>query len=131
MVGGRRGDGGREIAPLVHDTITGTMLINGVNFPEDRIAAFCRRHGVARLSVFGSILRPPSPEGGYGFRPSSDVDILVEFLPGRTPGLFYFGGMLMELQEMLGRGVDLKTPQDLSRYFRREVLREARLLHAA
>jgi hypothetical protein len=107
------------------------MLINGVNFPDDQIAAFCRRHGVARLSLFGSILRPPTPEGGYGFRPSSDVDMLVEFLPGRTPGLFYFGGMLMELQEMLGRTVDLKTPQDLSRYFRHEVLREARLLHAA
>ncbi|MFO0840194.1 MAG: hypothetical protein U1D55_16925 [Phycisphaerae bacterium] len=53
------------------------------------------------------------------------------FLPGRTPGLFYFGGMLMELQEMLGRRDDLKTPQDLSRYFRDEVLREARLVHAA
>lgn len=107
------------------------MLINGVNFPDDAIAAFCQRHGVARLSLFGSILREPTPEDGYGFRPTSDVDMLVEFLPGRTPGLFYFGGMLMELQEMLGRNVDLKTPQDLSRYFRHEVLREARLLHAA
>jgi hypothetical protein len=107
------------------------MIINGVNFPEDKIADFCRRHGVASLSVFGSVLRPPSPEGAYGFRPSSDVDVLVQFLPGRTPGLLYFGGMLMELQEVLGRSVDLKTPQDLSRYFRDEVLREARLLHAA
>lgn len=107
------------------------MVINGVNFPEDRIADFCRRHGVQRLSLFGSILREPSPEAGYGFRPTSDVDVLVEFFPGRTPGLFYFGGMLMELQEMLGRPVDLKTPQDLSPYFRHEVLRDARTLHAA
>lgn len=113
--------------PLIHYAV----LVNGVNFPEDRIADFCCRHGVAKLSLFGSILRPASPEGGYGFRPSSDVDILVEFLPNRTPGLFYFGGMLMELQELLGRTVDLKTPQDLSHYFRHEVLREARLLHAA
>lgn len=107
------------------------MVINGVNFPEDKIAEFCRRHDVARLSLFGSILREPSPEGGYGFRPTSDVDVLVEFLPGRTPGLMYFGGMLMELREMIGREVDLKTPQDLSQYFRREVLTEAKLLHAA
>ncbi|MCA3005785.1 MAG: nucleotidyltransferase family protein [Planctomycetaceae bacterium] len=107
------------------------MVINGVNFPEDQIADFCRRHGVAKLSLFGSILREPSPEGGYGFRPTSDVDILVEFLPGHTPGLFYLGGMLMELQDMLGRTVDLRTPQDLSRYFRHEVLSEARPLYAA
>ncbi len=113
------------------DTIELGMVINGVNFPEEKIADFCRRHGVAKLSLFGSILREPTPEGGYGFRPTSDVDMLVEFLPGRTPGLIYLGGMLMELQEMVGRTVDLKTPQDLSRYFRHEVLREAKLLHAA
>lgn len=107
------------------------MEINGVNFPDDQIADFCRRHGVRRLSVFGSILRGPTPEGGFGFRPTSDVDILVEFLPGRTPGLFYFGGMLMELREMLGREVDLVTPQDISHYFRHEVLREAKPLYAA
>lgn len=108
-----------------------SMVIDGVDFPDDKIADFRRRHGVARLSVFGSILREPTPEGGFGFRPTSDVDMLVEFLPGRTPGLLYFGGMLMELQQMLGRTVDLKTPEDLSRYFRHEVLREARPLHAA
>ena len=81
--------------------------------------------------MFGSILRDPTPEGGYGFQPTSDVDVLVEFLPGHTPGLFYFGGMLMELREMLAREVDLLTPQDLSRYFRHEVLREAKALYAA
>ncbi|MBL9001497.1 MAG: nucleotidyltransferase family protein [Phycisphaerae bacterium] len=107
------------------------MLINGVNFPEDKIADFCRRHGVARLSLFGSILREPSPEGGYGFRPTSDVDMLIEFLPGRTPGLLAFSGMQIELSEMIGREVDLRTPLELSRYFRDEVLREARMLHAA
>lgn len=107
------------------------MLINGVNFPEDLIADFCRRHGVARLSLFGSILREPSPEGGYGFRPTSDVDMLVEFLPGESKSLLDLGGMLMELREMLGREVDLRTPRDLSRYFRDQVLREARPLYAA
>jgi uncharacterized protein len=107
------------------------MVINGVNFPEDRIAEFCRRHGVARLSLFGSILREPTPEGGYGFRPTSDVDMLVEFLPGERKSLLDVGGMLMELREMIGRDVDLLTPGDLSRYFRHEVLREARPLYAA
>lgn len=107
------------------------MLINGVNFPEDQIADFCRRHAVARLSLFGSILRDPTPEGGYGFRPTSDVDMLVEFLPGRTPGLLALSGMQIELSEIIGREVDLRTPPELSRYFRDEVLREARMLHAA
>jgi predicted nucleotidyltransferase len=107
------------------------MTINGIDFPEEAITGFCRRHGVKKLSVFGSLLRQRSAEDGYGFRPSSDLDILVEFLPDRIPGLLYFGGMLMELQEMLGRNVDLKTPQDLSRDFRDEVIREARPLYAA
>jgi len=107
------------------------MLINGVNFPENTIADFCRRHGIARLSLFGSILRPPSPEGGYGFRPTSDVDVLVEFLPDQTPGLMALSGMQIELTSIIRREVDLRTPLELSRYFRHEVLREARLLHAA
>lgn len=107
------------------------MLINGVNFPMDTIADFCRRHGVARLSLFGSILREPSTEGGHGFRPTSDVDVLVEFLPGKTPSLLRFAGMQMELSQLIGREVQLSTPPMLSRYFRGEVLREARLLHAA
>ena len=107
------------------------MVINGVNFPEDQIADFCRRHGVAKLSLFGSILREPSPEGGYGFRPTSDVDVLVEFLPGRVPSLLYFAGMQMELTGLIGREVQLSTPPMLSRYFRHEVLAEARPMYAA
>jgi hypothetical protein len=100
------------------------MVINGINFPPGAIADFCRRHGVKKLSVFGSILRDD-------FRPDSDVDILVEFLPGATPGMFGFGGMILELSEMLGRTVDLRTPFDLSQFMRPSVLREARPLHAA
>lgn len=107
------------------------MIINGVTFPEDRIADFCQRHGVKSLSLFGSILREPSEEGGYGFRPTSDVDVLVEFLPGRTPGLIAFSGMELELSEIIGRKVDLRTAEELSKYFRHEVLGSARLLHAA
>ncbi len=100
------------------------MVINGVHFPEDRIAEFCARHGVKRLSLFGSILRDD-------FRDDSDVDMLVEFEPGRTPGMIGFGGMILELSEMIGRRVDLRTPFDLSEYFRPEVMRESRTLHAA
>ncbi len=100
------------------------MLINGVNFPEAAIADFCRRHHVARLSVYGSILRAD-------FRPDSDIDMLVEFEPERTPGMIGFGGMILELGELLGRRVDLRTPFDLSRHFRDRVRGAARLLHAA
>lgn len=107
------------------------MLINGVTFPEDRIAAFCSRHGVARLSLFGSILRQPTPEGGNGFRPTSDIDMLVEFLPGRVPSLLDFAGMQVEMSEMIGREVQLATPPMLSKYFRDRVLAEAVRLHAA
>ena len=100
------------------------MVINGVNFPEGAIADFCRRHGVKKLSLFGSIL-------GDDFRPDSDVDLLVEFEPGRTPGMIGFGGMILELKAMIGREVDLRTPFDFSPFFRPAVLREARTLHAA
>lgn len=100
------------------------MLINGVQFPESNLAEFCDRHGVKRLSVFGSILRPD-------FRNDSDIDVLVEFRPGRTPGMFGFGAMILELSELVGRTIDLRTPYDLSPHLRPFVLHEARVLHAA
>lgn len=65
------------------------------------------------------------------FRPDSDVDFLVEFLPGVRYSLLDLGGMWAELREMLGREVDLKTPMDLSRYFRDDVVKSARTLYAA
>src|SRR5438105_13942800 len=87
-----------------------------------QLAEFCHRHHVRRLSLFGSVLRDD-------FRPDSDVDVLVEFEPGRVVGL-RIGQMEQELTEMLdGRTVDLRTPNELSRYFRDEVLREARILY--
>ncbi|MBC7835922.1 MAG: nucleotidyltransferase family protein [Phycisphaerales bacterium] len=107
------------------------MVINGVNFPEEQIADFCRRHGVKTLSLFGSILRPPTPEGGYGFRPTSDVDVLIEFLPHATPSLLDFAGMQLELAALLGREVQLHTPPMLSPSFRNQVLREAQVQYAA
>lgn len=84
---------------------------------------FCRRNHIKRLALFGSVLRDD-------FGPSSDVDVLVEFEPGHTPGLGFFA-MQDELSRMLGRRVDLNTPGFISRHFRNEVLREARPLYVA
>jgi predicted nucleotidyltransferase len=100
------------------------MTIQGINFDEATLAEFCRRHRVSRLSLFGSILTEK-------FRPDSDVDVLVEFEPGAKPTLFYLGGMLMELRELLGRDVDLRTAGDLSPYFRDDVMKGSKLLYAA
>jgi predicted nucleotidyltransferase len=97
----------------------------------DTIAEICRRYGAARLSLFGSILSEPSPDGRYGFRPDSDVDILVEFAPATRIGLIGVANMEAELEEAIGRKVDLRSAGDLSRYFRDEVVAGARLLHAA
>ena len=84
---------------------------------RERIAAFCRENHIRRFAWFGSVLRDD-------FRPESDVDVLVEFEPGRTPGLAFFR-MQEELSEIVGRRVDLNTPGFLSRYFRDEVVEEA------
>lgn len=88
-----------------------------VAIDREALAAFCRRRGIRRLAVFGSALRDD-------FGPHSDVDVLVEFEPGRTPGLAFFA-MQDDLSRMFGRVVDLHTPASLSRYFRDEVLAEA------
>lgn len=95
-----------------------------IQIPVERVAAFCERHGVARLSLFGSVLRED-------FSPASDVDVLVEFLPARIPDLFAMVRLQEELSSMLGRAVDLRTPRELSRHFRARVMAEARVLHAA
>ena len=91
-------------------------------FPKDQIAEFCRANHIRRLSVFGSILRED-------FTSDSDVDVLVEFEPGHTPG-FGFITLQDRLTEMLGRQVDLSTPQCLSRFFRERVVAEAEVLYA-
>jgi predicted nucleotidyltransferase len=89
------------------------------HLPLDRakIAAFCRKHHIRRLSLFGSVLRED-------FRPDSDVDVLVEFEPDHIPGLAFFA-MEAELSEILGRKADLNTPGFLSPYFRDQVMTEA------
>jgi predicted nucleotidyltransferase len=89
-----------------------------VEIPHDAIAAFCRRNHIRKLSLFGSILTPR-------FSDESDIDMLVEFEPGLGPGLLGIAGMEIELSALLGRKVDLRTPRDLSRYFREEVVASA------
>ena len=84
---------------------------------REKVADFCRRHHVRHLALFGSVLRED-------FGPHSDVDVLVEFEAGKTPGLSFFS-LQRELAEILQRRVDLHTPASLSRYFRQRVLSEA------
>ncbi len=88
-----------------------------IEVPRERIAAFCRKHHIRRLALFGSVLRDD-------FDSQSDVDVLVEFEPGHVPGLAFFA-MEQELSEILRRKVDLNTPSFLSPYFRASVLAEA------
>ena len=95
-----------------------------LSIPRDALAAFCREHGIKRLAIFGSALRDD-------FGPESDVDVLVEFEPDRIPGLFGLAGMELELSELFsGRKVDLRTPEDLSPYFRQDVLDAAEVQYA-
>ena len=95
-------------------------------FPDpSALAALCERYRIRRLSLFGSRLKGAA-------RPDSDVDLLVEFDPGATPGLIRLAGIARELSALLGgREVDLRTPGDLSRYFRDEVVRAAEVQYAA
>ena len=97
---------------------------NHIVLPKEHIADFCRRRHIRRLAIFGSALRSD-------FNESSDIDILVEFEPEHSPGLFGMARMERELSGLLGgRKVDLRTPEDLSRYFRQEVLNEAEVQYA-
>ena len=94
-----------------------------IPIPREAIAEFCKRNHIRKLSLFGSILRDD-------FGPESDVDVLVEFEEGKTPGLAYFT-MQDELSELLRRPVDLLTPEGISTYFVEEVLAEAEPLFVA
>ncbi|MDD4859572.1 MAG: nucleotidyltransferase family protein [Dehalococcoidales bacterium] len=92
------------------------------NISRSELASFCQRHHIKSLALFGSVLRDD-------FRPDSDIDVLVEFQPGRTPGFF----TIVELEDELSvlfdnRKVDLRTPQDLSHHFRERVIKEAKVL---
>jgi predicted nucleotidyltransferase len=93
-----------------------------LQLPPAQVAEFCQRHHIRKLAVFGSALHGDA-------RPDSDLDVLVEFEPDHVPGLAFFA-MEQELSEMLGRKVDLNTPQFLSPYFRERVIQEAEVQYA-
>jgi predicted nucleotidyltransferase len=94
-----------------------------IEIPREKIAEFCKRNHIRKLSLFGSVLR-----GDFGS--DSDIDLLVEFDPEHIPGLIRLAGMEIELTKILGRKVDVRTVQDLSRYFRQEVLDSAEVQYA-
>jgi len=94
-----------------------------INMPDRDIATFCRRHHMCSLALFGSALRDD-------FGPDSDVDVLVQFLPGQEPGLLGLSRMQRELSRIVGRQVDLRTPEDLSHLFREEVIAQAEVYYA-
>ena len=98
--------------------------MHGIHVDEAVLHDFCRQHQVAKLSLFGSILRDD-------FTDASDVDVLVEFAPGKRIGLLGISAMELELSRFVGRKVDLRTPQDISHHFRSRVLREAQVQYAA
>jgi len=99
------------------------MVKTRMDLPREELAKFCKRHHIRKLSLYGSILKGD-------FTSDSDFDFLVEFHPDHIPGLITLAGMEIELAEILGRKVDLRTPQDLSRYFRQEVLDSAEVQYA-
>jgi predicted nucleotidyltransferase len=95
-----------------------------IQLPRNKIADFCKRNRIRKLSLFGSALKGE-------LRKDSDIDLLVEFQPGEAPSLFDLARMERELSTVLGgRKVDLRTPNELSRYFREEVLSTASVQYA-
>lgn len=94
-----------------------------IKIPPKKIKQFCKKHHIRKLSFFGSFLRED-------FGPDSDLDILVEFEPGQTVGFLKMAGMERELSEIFNYKVDLRTPIELSHYFRQEVLESAQVQYA-
>ena len=99
------------------------MNLHGIDISASRIAEFCRRNHIQRLALFGSILRDD-------FTSDSDIDVLVEFEPGVSVGLRFFA-IERELSILLGRKVDFNTPDFLSKYFRDQVMAEAKVQYEA
>jgi predicted nucleotidyltransferase len=98
--------------------------MNRLTKDDDSLARLCRRYHISRLSLYGSVLK------GYE-RPDSDVDLLVEFEQGKAPGLLGIAEIETELSSRLGgRKVDLRTEQDLSPHFRKEVTNNAEVQYA-
>ena|SRR5216683_155154 len=101
------------------------MVVGAIDFRQDELAEFCRRNGIRKLALFGSVLTPR-------FTEASDIDVLVEFEPGERVGYLRMAALEGELSDLFGRRkIDLRTPAELSRYFRDEVMRTAAVQYAA
>jgi predicted nucleotidyltransferase len=96
------------------------MAATQIPIPQTAVAEYCHNNGIRKLALFGSVLTER-------FSDKSDVDVLVEFEPGLTVGYLRMAAMERELSAMFGRRVDLRTPGELSRYFRDDVLKTARV----
>jgi uncharacterized protein len=97
-------------------------MSTNLHISQSQITKFCQQHYIARLALFGSVLRDD-------FHPDSDVDVLVEFAEGHVPDFFRFVDMQDQLGEIFERQVDLHTPNSLSKYFRQEVLDLAQVVY--
>lgn len=108
-----------------HSSIYDLMVADdNIKYDREQIRAFCETHGVSRLALFGSVLTDQ-------FGPESDIDVLIDFLPDCVPGFFKLAALEADLTELFGhRKIDLRTPQDLSRHFRDEVLANAEVQYA-
>ena len=91
------------------------MKSERINITEEQIADFCQRNHIRKFAFYGSVLRDD-------FRPDSDIDVLVEFEPNQPVGLMEVVRMERLLSELMGRKIDLRTPKELSRYFRDDVV---------
>jgi len=100
------------------------MKLNGVEIPDERLAAFCRKNQIRELSLFGSALRKD-------FRPDSDIDLLVVFEPDARIGLLAFARIQRELSELVGRRVDLVPKDGLKLHIRQSVIDSAKVVYAA
>jgi uncharacterized protein len=98
-------------------------MLTEISINSDQIAEFCRRNHICRLAFFGSVLRKD-------FRADSDVDVLVEFEQGAVVGLIRLAGIERCLSDILGRKVDMRTPADLSHFFREEVVNSSEVVYA-
>lgn len=104
---------------ILNSTMAKVTINQNIQVSQEKIKEICQKYHIRRLAFFGSVLRGD-------FSAKSDVDVLVEFAPNHTPGFFTFSRIAEEFSKILGgRQVDLRTPQDLSQYFRNEVVKNA------
>ena len=91
---------------------------------RDELKNFCQKHHITKMSLFGSAIRDE-------LKPESDIDVLVEFDRKHIPGLLDIAGMEIELSEIIGKKIELHTPAELSRYFREDVMKQAKVEYAS